>query len=1154
MKKSKLILLPIFAMSLGMMTGCDSQAINNAISGVQSQIDGMQSDINDLKNQVNNLKTQIATLEGEMSASIAGVEADYKKKIADIEADISALQKKINDLTAQLVSDKEALENDYNSKINKVKSDYDAELAALKTNYDKQLADLAEDYKDRIEELKEEYDANLATITANYDNQLATLVANYDNQLANIKTDYNTKLNNVQATYDLKVAEIEANIASANAAISALQAELAAQIAAIQNEYSPKINDLTSRVAELEKVQSHTVTFDTNGGGFIPSAVVIHGEKIKKPADPSKVGSIFKGWTYEDEPWSFIGYVVTEDMTLVANWEEIDYTATFRNDDGTVLQTIEKVHYGETVEYTGPTPIKPNPSEHYLYTFKGWDKELKVVGEMIFTAQYEATFAPFTVVFQDEGGQELYRTYVAEYGEQGVPKVTWEEALQGDYYSIPFGMDMEKWSTSKEYKWTYDNVGLNEVVTLAVGAKIGSSGAYSLFNDDGTQKVKVYINGNEVPLANTLTYEQSGLNTYETRYMPLCSFELPVGENTIELVFQQDSGYRLYIGEEVRLYRSNVYLDDGVQPVESLFEGELPTKAAENHTMYQFKHWVKISDENDTIIFRPAFESCTEGLVFDGTMVYQYEGESTEVHVPGTWGGKMIKTISERSFQSTAVERVYIADGINTIEEQAFSYCSKLEEIQFPSTLKTIKEHAFEYCSVLKEITLPEGVNDVRRGAFTDCIGLKAAHLPDSLTTISNNCFWNCRCMEVCDIPSTVTMMDMGAFLGCKSLKEINIPQGVTRLYNGCFAECLSLTQVIIPNSVQSIDEAVFRNCDSLAYVFIPTSVDRIDDGAFNDDYGLTVYAEASKKPKNWSANWNAHGQVVWSSTGTFTEGGYTYATYVENEAKCANVISFSHDITEFAPPASVNGYTINSISRIIFKGHENLTSALLPPKTDYITADCFADCPSLTFNEFGNSLYLGSGDNPYFALIKAKNKNITSCEVHADCRVMAEEAFMHCDYLVDVTINNGITAIPKKAFYYDERIQTLNIPGSVKTIGTDAFHGCTSLVTLVLNEGLEKIGWAAFDYSFSINAVTIPSTVKEIGESAFSQCYGLRSFTFLSPEPPVIGEYLIMHVWDDHNNPDFRIYIPKGSLDAYKSINVETWQRYAVSILVEVE
>ena len=67
----------------------------------------------------------------------------------------------------------------------------------------------------------------------------------------------------------------------------------------------------------------HTVTFNSDGGTNIPSQKVRHGEKITKPEDPLKAGYIFDYWEYNQEKWSFVGYVVTEDITLLAKYNEL---------------------------------------------------------------------------------------------------------------------------------------------------------------------------------------------------------------------------------------------------------------------------------------------------------------------------------------------------------------------------------------------------------------------------------------------------------------------------------------------------------------------------------------------------------------------------------------------------------------------------------------------------------------------------------------------------------------------------------------------------------------------------------------------------------------------------------------------------------------
>ncbi len=72
-----------------------------------------------------------------------------------------------------------------------------------------------------------------------------------------------------------------------------------------------------------DKTEKHTVTFDTNGGSIVESLKVEDGKKATKPENPTKFGYRFDGWYVGDEEWSFIGYNITEDITLTAKWSLI---------------------------------------------------------------------------------------------------------------------------------------------------------------------------------------------------------------------------------------------------------------------------------------------------------------------------------------------------------------------------------------------------------------------------------------------------------------------------------------------------------------------------------------------------------------------------------------------------------------------------------------------------------------------------------------------------------------------------------------------------------------------------------------------------------------------------------------------------------------
>lgn len=77
-------------------------------------------------------------------------------------------------------------------------------------------------------------------------------------------------------------------------------------------------------------------------------------------------------------------------------WSEIvsytipTYTVTWKNHDGTVLETDTGVVHGTTPTYNGATPQKPE-DEHFTYTFNGWSAALEAVtGDVEYVAQFTA--------------------------------------------------------------------------------------------------------------------------------------------------------------------------------------------------------------------------------------------------------------------------------------------------------------------------------------------------------------------------------------------------------------------------------------------------------------------------------------------------------------------------------------------------------------------------------------------------------------------------------------------------------------------------------------------------------------------------------------------------------------------------------------------
>ena len=73
----------------------------------------------------------------------------------------------------------------------------------------------------------------------------------------------------------------------------------------------------TNATYTAEFVKLVTVTFDNNGNKAIET--IDEGNKVTKPADPSRSGYVFSGWYNGTSKWDF-NTVVNDDITLTAKW------------------------------------------------------------------------------------------------------------------------------------------------------------------------------------------------------------------------------------------------------------------------------------------------------------------------------------------------------------------------------------------------------------------------------------------------------------------------------------------------------------------------------------------------------------------------------------------------------------------------------------------------------------------------------------------------------------------------------------------------------------------------------------------------------------------------------------------------------------------
>ena len=108
---------------------------------------------------------------------------------------------------------------------------------------------------------------------------------------------------------------------------------------------------------------------------------------------------------------------VNESITVTANVELKKFTVTWKNEDGTVLETDKNVPFGTTPTYDGAAPTKAKTAQ-YTYTFDKWSPEVKdVTGNVTYTAAFKATVNKYTVTFDTNGGSNV-KAQSVEYGKK----------------------------------------------------------------------------------------------------------------------------------------------------------------------------------------------------------------------------------------------------------------------------------------------------------------------------------------------------------------------------------------------------------------------------------------------------------------------------------------------------------------------------------------------------------------------------------------------------------------------------------------------------------------------------------------------------------------------------------------------------------------
>lgn len=166
-----------------------------------------------------------------------------------------------------------------------------------------------------------------------------------------------------------------------------------------------RIDKDTTFTAQYKTNEFVYATFKNYDDKFLSEEKVVKGEDaVYSGINPTKLYTGTEKKTYRFSGWDKNTENLLEDTTFIAQFDLLNiYTVTFKNYDGTILQTKDVVH-GDSVKYTGSTPTRASSQSgnyKYTYTFSGWDRSLNnVTSSFTTTAKFTSTSEYYNPVYQ----------------------------------------------------------------------------------------------------------------------------------------------------------------------------------------------------------------------------------------------------------------------------------------------------------------------------------------------------------------------------------------------------------------------------------------------------------------------------------------------------------------------------------------------------------------------------------------------------------------------------------------------------------------------------------------------------------------------------------------------------------------------------------
>ena len=350
----------------------------------------------------------------------------------------------------------------------------------------------------------------------------------------------------------------------------------------------------------------------------------------------------------------------------------------------------------------------------------------------------------------------------------------------------------------------------------------------------------------------------------------------------------------------------------------------------------------------------------------------------------------------------------------------------------------------------------------------------------------------------------------------------IRFTNDVTKIPDNAFAGCTSVEAIYLPDGVKEIGEGAFAGCSALRYIVSNNSTD--DFSAIIIDGCLCAFALAAELTT----------YTIPSSVTSILSGVFKSCKKIES-------IRFNH-----TTPPTLGRKVFEDTNIKLYVPEKSLYKYLQEWDASNIEHIVYPDAIS----KEQNSIIYTTSDNvplPFaigYGVIKNNMvENVGVMVLDSSITTIEAQCFANLENLTTIMLPNSITTIDEEAFYNCSKLTTVIIPDSVTSIGNNTFYNCKSLTSVTIPDSVTSIGYSAFSDCTSLTSVTIGNSVTSIEMYAFYGCKSLKEVYCKPTTPPAGGSGMF-----SYNAGDRKIYVPRASVEAYKSAS--KWSTYADAIV----